>query len=126
MKLRKVKKVSIYFLISILVLFLLAVISINFPFAHRYITKKVNHILSNANIPVSINSISTILPGSLAVNGVKIIDDKGDTIIYAEDLRAAFSTVGLLKRKVIIQNAYIGNSEIKFLRNNKDCCSGEI
>ncbi len=120
MRLRKIKKVFLYFLIAIIGLLFLAVVLINFPFAHRFITKKVNNILSNAHIPVYINSIGTILPNSVVVNGVTLFGVNGDTIIHSEKLGASFATLALLKKRVIISSVVLSNSGINLSRTERD------
>jgi len=120
MRLRNIKKAFRFVLIIILVLFFLAAVFINLPFAHRFITTKVNNRLFDAHIPITIQSIGTILPNSVAINGVYLRGNAGDTIIYAEEVGAAIAPLALLQRKVIIQSAFLSNSSIRFLRQNAD------
>ena len=101
-------------------LILLAVVFVNLPFAHRFITRRVNIILVNAHVPTTINSIETIWPNSVAVTGVNLNGNAGDTIIYAEKVRAAIEPLALLQRKVIIPSAFLSNSSVTFLRQNAD------
>ena len=101
-------------------LILLAVVFVNLPFAHRFITRRVNIILVNAHVPTTINSIETIWPNSVAVTGVNLNGNAGDTIIYAEKLGATVSILELLQRKVLIPSAYLSNSSISLLRQNVD------
>ena len=104
----------------IMALILLAVVFVNLPFAHRFITQKVNNILVNANVPITINSIETIWPNSVAVKGVNLLGNTGDTIIYAEKLGATIAPLALLQRKLIIPSAFLSNSTITFLRQHAD------
>ena len=120
MRLRKIKKVFLLSLAMIMALILLAVVFVNLPFAHRFITQRVNNILLNADVPISINSVETIWPNSVAVNGVNIYGHAGDTIIYAEKLGAAIAPFALLQRKLIIPSAFLSNSSVRFLRQNED------
>jgi len=120
MRLSKIKKAFLFFGIMIMALILLAAVFINFPFAHRFITGRVNIILVNAHVPITINSIETILPNSVAVNGVNFHGNAGDTIIYAEKVRVAIAPLALLHRKVIIPSAFLSNSSVTVLRQNED------
>ena len=104
----------------IMALILLALVLINLPFGHRFITRRVNNILVNTHVPITINSIETIWPNSVAVNGVNLHGNEGDTIIYAKKLGATVSLLALLQRKVIIPSAFLSNSSITFLRQNTD------
>ena len=120
MRLRKIKKVFLFSLLMIMALILLAVVFINLPFAHRFITQRVNNILANAHVPITINSIETIWPNSVEVNGVNLYGSPGDTIIYAENLGAMIAPLALLQKKVLIPSAFLSNSSIRFLRQNAD------
>ena len=120
MRLRKIKKAFLFFLGMIMALILLAVVLINLPFAHRFITRRVNNILVNAHVPITINSIGLISPNTVAINGVNLHGNAGDTIIYAEKLGATIAPLALLQRKVIIPSAFLSNSRITFFRQNTD------
>ena len=120
MKSRKIKKAFFLTLVMMMALILLSVVFVNLPFAHRFITRSVNNILVNAHVPISIHSIETIWPNSVAVSGVNLHGNEGDTIMYAEKFGASVSLLGLLQRKVLIPSAFLSNSSISLLRQNAD------
>ncbi len=120
MSLRKIKKTFLLFGVIIMAVLLLAAVFINLPFAHRFITGRVNNILVNAHIPITINSIETIFPNSFAVNGVTLHGKAGDTIIYAEKVKAVIAPIALLHKKLIIPSASLSNSSVTFLRQNEN------
>ncbi len=120
MSLRKLKKAFLIFLSVIVALILLAVVFINSPFAHRFVTGRVNSIFVNAHLPLSIHSIEKVWPNSAVIDGVYIFGIEGDTIIHAEKVRAAIKPLALLKRRVIIPSAYLSNSSVRFSRRNEN------
>jgi|GEM_PF-5928429 len=119
MRQRKIKKAILFFLMTLFGILFLAQVILNFPFVQRYITKKVNEILINAKVPISINSIGKISTNSIVINGVFLFDANNDTIIYTENISATFSPIDLLYRRVIIPSATLVNANIRFLRNNR-------
>jgi translocation and assembly module TamB len=93
---------------------------INLPFSHRYLAGKVNVILANAGVPVHINSVNRIFPGSVSIDGALITGHKGDTIIYAGRLKSDFKTFKLLEKKLILPSLKLENTRISFSRNIGD------
>ena len=120
MKLPESIKLILYFLIAIIGLIILAAVTVNLPFAHRFITSKVNNILSNAHIPITINSIGTILPNSIVVNGITLSGIKGETIIYAEKAGVTVATLALIRKRVLITSVILSNPAINLSRAEKD------
>ena len=121
MRLRNIKKAFRFVLIIIiLALIFLAAVFFNLPFTHRFITTKVNNILFDAHIPITIQSFGTISPNSVAVNGINLHGNEGDTIIHADEVRVAIAPLALIHRKVIIQSVFLSNSSVMILRQNED------
>ena len=120
MRIKKIIKILLTFLITIVGLFLLLIISINLSFGHKLITGKVNNILTNAHIPIHINSINLNLPKSVIAHGITLLDPEGDTIIYAGRFQASGDLIELLKKKVVLRNIYLSNARVNLSRNNND------
>jgi autotransporter translocation and assembly factor TamB len=120
MKLSRTKKVLLIILIAISGLILLLFISINLPYGHRFITARVNGILTGSGIPIHITSISSIYPESVTVKGVTLTGSEHDTIIYAGEIQADFVPLALLKRRVIISKVSIGEAKVNFSRKNNN------
>jgi hypothetical protein len=118
MKLRKGIKILLYFLIAIIGILCLFLVSVNLPFSHSYLTKQVNLIFEKARLPIHINSVKTIGTGGLSVRGILIFDPAGDTILYADELKAEIRTFALVKRRVIIPFVKLKNADLKLFRND--------
>ena len=118
MKLSRTKKVLFTILIAVSGLILLLFILFNTPFGHRFITSKVNAILSGAGIPIHITSISNIYPESVTVKGVTLSGSEQDTIVFAGEIQADFVPLALLKKRVIISGIYLGEAKVNFSRKN--------
>ncbi|MDX2432480.1 MAG: translocation/assembly module TamB domain-containing protein [Bacteroides sp.] len=107
-RLRKFIRILAVFLISIIGLIVLLFIFINLPFSDRFVTKQTNSLFSKLDLPLHIESIRTVLPNKVKVEGVTISGPEGDTIICAMDLDAKIRLHALLKKKVKLKQVYIG------------------
>ncbi len=94
---------------------------INLPFSHRFVTKQTNRILSNLDLPIHIQSIRTILPTTVNLQGVEIFHFDGDAIIYAGELQVGYSLPSLLFKKVKLQKVYMDSARITLSMNNCTC-----
>ena len=118
MKISRLKKTSLIILITIIGIILLLIISLNLPLAHRLITQKVNKILVDNRIPIHISSVNLVLPKSLNVYGVRMLDPDGDTIVFAESVHISFSPAALLIKKIILSSVFLGNCNINVSRKS--------
>ena len=119
MKPGRLKKTFIVIILTIIVFVLLLVISLNLPVAHRLIARKINKILIDNHLPVHISSVQIILPKSVTIHGVSLTGIDGDTIMYAEEVRASIIPVAALSKKIILSSIYLGNCNINIVRNTK-------
>jgi len=117
---RKIIKIILYIIILLIGLPFLLILSVNLPFSRRFITEKVNAILSQSTIPVHIRSIETIRPSSLWVKDVLIQGAKGDTIIYAGNVNAQFSLWALFNNKVVLHSVMINQADVNIRRDMQD------
>lgn len=117
---RKIIKITLYIVIILIGLPFLLILSLNLPFSRRFITEKVNAILSQSAIPVHIRHIEAIHPSSLWVKDVLIQSSNGDTIIYAGDVNANFSLLALFNSKVVLHSVAINNADVNIQRNMQD------
>jgi len=97
----------------------LLIVTINLPFSHRFVTRQVNQVLSQSNVPIQINDIRKILPRSVNIQGVVITDLHGDTIIYAAKVLADFRLFPLLRSKVVVRDVEVNQAIADIIRNNK-------
>jgi hypothetical protein len=119
-RMRGFLKALIIFLISFFGLLLLIFIFLNLPSSHRFVTKKVNQILSSSGIPVHINSVIRILPGTLFLEGILINGPEKDTIVYAKSVRSEFSTLALLKNRILLPSLKLENVKVTFSRDDPE------
>jgi hypothetical protein len=119
MRIRRIIRAFLVFLISIFGLLLLTFVLINLPFSHHFITRKVNHIFSSAKFPIHISSVNSVLPWSVYAEGVMINSRAGDTIVYAGKLRAAIKPFALADKRVILTDISLNSAIVNFTRNSE-------
>jgi translocation and assembly module TamB len=119
MRLLKLRRFLLIFLISVIGILALLFASLNLPFSQRFVTRQVNQILSGSNVPVHINAIKRILPNSVIIQGVVIADLNKDTIIYADELETDCRLFALMHRKVVLQDLDLSQVSVKILKNGK-------
>jgi len=118
MWIKRILKTLLITLISFLGFLLLIFIIFNLPFSHRFISGRINSIFIANHLPIQINSVNTVLPGKIYVEGVLIKGAESDTIVYAGKINADFNTIALLKHKVIVKDAELNNIRVNFSRNS--------
>ena len=115
---RKARKYLLIFLIGILGLLLMVFLVLNLPFTQRFATGKVNQILSSSGVPIHLDGIRKILPGSVNIQGIVISGLQGDTIIYAGELEADIRLVALLRSHVMLKNVLLDAALVELDRKN--------
>ena len=118
MRLRKLRRFCLIFLMAILGVLILVFAFINLPFSQRFATRQVNQILSQVDVPIHIDAIRKILSGSVNVQGVVIADHQGDTIIYAGELQADIRLVALLRSKVVLRDLELDRAVVDLARKS--------
>jgi hypothetical protein len=119
-RVRRIIKAAVIFLISLAGFLLLVFIFINLPVSHRFVTQKVNNIFYSSGIPVHINSVNKVFPWSVYVQGVLIHSSSGDTIVYAGKVRSGFKSLGLLRKRIILPSVDLENTSVNFTRNSPE------
>jgi len=89
---------------GIMGIILLVFVFLNLPFTQRYATLQVNKILSSSGVPIQMDAIRKILPGSVRIQGITINGPLGDSIIYAGELHTDIRLVSLLRHKVLLKD----------------------
>ncbi len=89
------------------------------PFSDRFVSRKVNRLFTSLDLPLHIQSVRTVLPNKVKVEGVTITGIDGDTIICAMDLDTHISLPALLKKKVKLNQVYL-NGVLVHLSNDDD------
>jgi translocation and assembly module TamB len=117
MRIRGIIKAMVVFLISLVGFLMLVFVFINLPFSHRFVTQKINNILSSSRLPIHINSVNKVFPWAIYVQGILIHGSQGDTIVYAGKVRSGFEPLALIKKRLILKSVYLEKATINFLRN---------
>ena len=116
MRVRGILNAFVVFLMSLGGFLILVFVFINLPFAHRFVTQKVNSIFSTARLPLHIGSVNRVLPWKVYVQEVLIHDSKDDTIAYAGKVRSGFKPLALIKKRLILKAVYLEKARINILR----------
>ena len=106
------------FLMGILGLLLMVLLILNLPFTQRFATGKVNQVLSSSSVPIHLDAIRKIMPGSVIIQGVVISGLQGDTIIYAGELEADIRLISLLRSKVMLKEVLLDGALVELTRKN--------
>ncbi len=117
MRRRRGRKIFLFFLMGILGMLLLVFLVLNLPFSQRFATKKVNQILSSSSVPIHLDGIRKIMPGSVNIQGIVIKDLQEDTIIYAGELQADIRLVSLLRSKVMLKDLALDGALVELARD---------
>ncbi len=120
MRLRKWRKISLFFLTGILGLLLMVFLVLNLPSSQRFATGKVNQILSSSSVPIHLNAIKKIMPGSVKIQGIVISGTQGDTIIYVGELQADIRLLSLIRSKVMLKEVELDAALVELTRKSGD------
>lgn len=104
-------------MISLIGILFLLFLLLNLSFSQSFIVRRVNGVLSGSGVPVHIGSITTILPRTVEVNDISIVSPEGDTLIYAGEVASRFHPLGLLRRKVMLENVRLERVGVIISRN---------
>jgi len=117
MRRRRGRKIFLFFLMGLSGMLLLVFLVLNLPFSQRFATKKANQILSSSSVPIHLDGIRKIMPGSVKIQGIVIKGIQGDTIIYAGELQADIRLVSLLRSKVMLKDVVLDGALVELDRN---------
>lgn len=108
-----------WFLLSLLFLILAVYIFINTPFGQNFIARQVTKRLSkDLQTKVSINHVSFSLLNNMHLEGVLIEDQKGDTLLYAGDMKVRITDWFIFKKEAELKYVGLENAIIKFQRTD--------
>jgi len=96
--LKKTGKILLYILGSVLVLLCLLLLFINLPFGKRIVKNQVQSYLQDKlKTKVTIGSIDYSLPTWIEINNIYLEDQKKDTLIYGERIKADIDMISLIR-----------------------------
>jgi hypothetical protein len=119
-KVRKIKKYLLFLLMGIMGLLLLVFLSLNLPFSQRYATRQVNQILTGTSLPIHLDAIGKILPGSVRIQGISITGPGGDTLIYTGELQADIRLLSLFRHKVVLKKLELDAALVELSRKSTE------
>lgn len=115
---RRVAKIVGVFFLSLLILVVTAALLVHLPVVQKFGIDRVAAYFSNKiGAKVSIDGFSLFLLDDISLRNVYIEDQKGDTLLYADQISLDFDFSKLLNRKVEINKVYL--VETKFLMSRK-------
>jgi hypothetical protein len=98
-----------YLFVSLVLLFLLVVVTVNLPFVHQLITQKANTIFAGKGIPIRAGKITLLINGKIGLKQLEFITPATDTIVYAGKASVDVRLLPLLKKRVIVKNIKLEN-----------------
>jgi hypothetical protein len=107
------RKTILVIIAVILGTLLLAFVFLNIPPAQRYTTRQVNQILFRSEVPIQIEAIRKILPGSVRIQGITISGLENDTLIYTGEMQADIRLLSLLRHTVVLKDLLIDAAHVK-------------
>ncbi|WP_295123448.1 translocation/assembly module TamB domain-containing protein [uncultured Chitinophaga sp.] len=108
-------------LAAILILITLLLLLLHTPWAQRTITRYTERYLQNKlHTTVRIEQLRFRLPYDLKLAGVYLEDQRGDTLLYSQQLRLRMNLPGLLRNRVAVRELDIDNAFINLHRDGAE------
>ncbi|MGB3006068.1 MAG: translocation/assembly module TamB domain-containing protein [Chitinophagaceae bacterium] len=108
-----------WFLLSLLLILAALYIFIQTPFGQNWIARQVTKRLSNdLQTKISIKRVSFSLVNKMHLEGMLLEDRKGDTLIYAGDLKVRITDWFFFKKEAELKYIGLENALIKFQRTD--------
>ncbi len=113
----KIFRIAIKSLLLITGFVILLIVFINLPFSRNFVTGRVNALFQKLELPLNIQTIKTVRLTKVHVEGFSIIDPRGDTIVYAGNVKAHIKLLALMKSKVVLDEAELSGIGVYLLMN---------
>ena len=113
MNYKRIIKIFKYLIISLAIIIVVVLIAVNLPFGQRLISEKANRYFIKNEIPVQVDRITLLLNGKIGLRRVQVLDNKHDTIVFAEKINVSARLFPIIFRKVIVKNITIQNAVIR-------------
>ncbi len=119
--LKKLSKLVLWAIASLIFLFVLLFILIQIPVIQNKLVSYATSFLSDkTNTRIEIKNISIAFPKSIVIEGIYLEDLKKDTLLYAEKVSVNISFFELLDHKVTIKSFALENVEAHINRTRTD------
>jgi len=114
-------KIILWSIGILLGLLILVAIALNIPAVQNVVKNKaVAYLKKKTKTEISLESIKIGFPKDIVLNRFYIEDLKGDTLLFAEKLKADISLFKLLKNTVEVNNIELKNIRANVVRNHPD------
>lgn len=112
---KKALQILKYFFISMCVLVLLVVFTVQKPFMHSIITQQANNYFRKHDLPLHIGSFSFSLKGELELKQIEIVSHKDDTILYAGNILIDFRLLPLISKELIVNSVSVDDVNVRII-----------
>lgn len=117
--LRKLKKILLWFFLSLVILLALAYIFIQTPFGQNWISQKiVSRLSKDLNTHIHVDNVEIALFNRVSLKGVLIEDRQQDTILYAGALNMRITDWFFVKDKVELKYVGLDDAIIRIQRDD--------
>jgi len=119
--LKKVLKVFLWFVISLVMVFIIIALLIQVPAIQTKIVHLVTSYISNkTHTKVEIKNISISLPKSVVIEGLFLEDTQKDTLLYAGQLKANIAFSDLFHHEIHITSVALQDANLCLSRTETD------
>ena len=101
-----------WILLGFIIIFILTVVIFNLPPVQRRLAHKVNEVLKNKGLPVSVEEVTLLLTGKIRVQGLEIMGSADDTIARLGKLYVTFNPIPLLVHQIKVNGLSIENAKV--------------
>ncbi len=119
LRLKRFKKILLWFILSLLFLVMATWIFIQTPFGQNWIARQVTKKLSrDLQTKVSIDKINLSLFNKMHLEGVLVRDREQDTLLYAGDVQVRITDWFFFRKQSVLKYVGLENAIIKFQRTD--------
>jgi len=90
------------------------------PVQHFLVQKAAGYLESKIGTPVKVKAVKLIIPNSVAVEGIYLEDQQGDTLLALDLISVDIAFLKLIRRKLVINNIRIKGLSANMYRHSKD------
>jgi len=107
---RKFFKIVVWVCAAVLILLLLTIIALQFPFVQNFVAKNaIDRVADRLDTNISVESVRIRIPNSVRISGLYIEDQRQDTLWYSETIFVELEMFGLLRNSVSVKNVVLEN-----------------
>src|ERR1022692_4642310 len=115
---RKVLKITLYIICSVIFILLCAVVYLNTPEGQNFVRGKAEAYMRNKlNTEVRIGHLGYGLPKFIVLNDVLFLDQGRDTLLAARELKIDINMLQLIHKKVDVQELFFSGVHSHIYRN---------